>query len=219
MIIQFLAKVFLELPILILTVWILTETKQWFFAAAFGATFVVTMAIMYLFPIICLRCEAKFEDLPQEKDVLRKQIEALCSRIGYRGDKIMLMEHRGGDLHSNAIITQSSIKLGDQLLKHHDGHDSEILGIVAHELGHWKKKHLLQGTITNMAYMLVFGLLMKPVIDNNQFLAAFNIYTESYFMTLVLFTLLYINSLDVVLRLFINAKSRENELEADQYAV
>lgn len=131
----------------------------------------------------------------------------------------MLMENRGGDLHSNAMTTQHSIRLGDQLLKHHDGHDEEILGIVAHELGHWKKKHLLQGTIINMVYMLLFGLFMKPVIDNNQFLASFNIYTESYFMTLVLFTRLYMVSIDVILRLFLNAKAREKELEADQYAV
>ena len=71
MIIQFLSKVFIETLILILTVWILTETKQWFFAAAFGATFLVTMTLMYLFPIICLRCQAKFEDLPKEKDELK----------------------------------------------------------------------------------------------------------------------------------------------------
>ena len=45
--------------------------------------------------------------------------------------------------------------------------------------------------ILNAFYMLVFGLIMLPVIDNNQFLAAFNFHMESYFLTFLLFTLLY----------------------------
>ena len=120
----------------------------------------------------------------------------------------MLMENRGGDLHSNAVTTQKSIRLGDTLLEHHKGHNEEIIGIVAHELGHWKKNHLLKIAILNMFYMLIFGLIMIPVIDRDQFLASFNIYMESYFMTMVLYILFYLRSFDIPIRLFINWRSR-----------
>ena len=101
------------------------------------------------------------------------------------------MESLSGDLHSNAVMSQSSVRLSEELLEHHKGHNEEILAIVAHELGHWKKNHINKIVVINTVYMGVFGALMIPCIDNRQFLAAFNIHMESYFMTLVLFALLY----------------------------
>ena len=73
--------------------------------------------------------------------------------------------------------------------------------------------------VFNTFYMLVFGLLMIPCIDNENFLASFNIRMESYFLTMVLFTLLYQRSADVVIRCFIHWLERRNEYEADRYAV
>ena len=90
-------------------------------------------------------------------------------------------------------------------------HNEEILAIVAHELGHWKKSHITKMVIFNMFYMFVFGLIMLPFIDNKQFLSAFNIHMESYFMTLVLYALLYIRSADVAIRIFIHWLGRRHE--------
>ena len=90
---------------------------------------------------------------------------------------------------------------------------------MAHELGHWKKSHITNMVVFNTFYMLLFGLIMIPTIDNRYFLAAFSIQMESYFMTLVLFTLLYLRSVDIPIRILINYISRRNEHEADEYAV
>ena len=67
--------------------------------------------------------------------------------------------------------------------------------------------------------MGVFGALMIPCIDNKQFLAAFNIQMESYFMTFVLFVLLYQRSVDIPIRMFITWYERRAEFEADKFAV
>jgi len=47
-----------------------------------------------------------------------------------------------GDLHSNAELAGKEILLADILLEHHKGHNDEIMAIVAHEIGHYKWKHL-----------------------------------------------------------------------------
>lgn len=68
-------------------------------------------------------------------------------------------------------------------------------------------------------YMLLFGVIMILVIDNKAFLAAFNFNHENDFMTLVLFTYLYLYSVDIPLRVIIHWQSRKRELEADRYSV
>jgi len=60
--------------------------------------------------------------------------------------------------------------------------------------------------------MMVFGLLLIPVLSNwHAFLGAFGFYHENYFVTMVLYAHLYINSVDVVLRLLINWLERRHE--------
>ena len=104
-------------------------------------------------------------------------------------------------------------------MEHHADHDEEILAIVAHELGHWKKAHMTKLVIFNVFYATVFGALMIPVIEHDPFLAAFGIYHQSYVMQLLLFGLLYQNSVDVVGRFLIRYIQREIEYSADAYSV
>ena len=79
-----------------------------------------------------------------------------------------------GDLHSNAHLEHNQILISEELLKHHNGHDDEILAIIAHELGHWQMKHVRKLVLINIAYIVTFFVLMIPVIDNDAFLVAFN---------------------------------------------
>ena len=95
-----------------------------------------------------------------------QEIKNLCDKTGYRGEKIGLMVAKSGDLHANAKTNNNSIKLTEKLLQNHKDHPDEILAIVAHELGHWKLKHTWRMALFNMFYMLVFGLLMTPIIEN-----------------------------------------------------
>ena len=109
--------------------------------------------------------------------------------------------------------------MSEQLLEHHKDHNEEILAIIAHEIGHSKKYHLYRMTGINAFYMLVFGLILIPFIDHDPFLAAFNIYHESYFLTLAYFAYLYQQSLGVPLNILINQRSRRFEYEADAFSV
>ena len=86
-----------------------------------------------------MRLEAANVPFPEDKQELKEKIDRLAIRIGYNNSEISLIESKTGDLHSNASTTKDSIKLSSELLKHHEGHDEEVLAIVAHELGHNKK--------------------------------------------------------------------------------
>jgi len=73
--------------------------------------------------------------------------------------------------------------------------------------------------VTNMFYVLIWSACMIPLIDRPEFLAAFNIRMESYWMMLWLVFQLFKNSLDPILMLVIHAISRRNEYEADAFSV
>lgn len=129
------------------------------------------------------------------------------------------MEARGGDLHSNATADRRSINLSTTLLKHHKEHPDEILAILAHEMGHLKLHHLFKMILLNVLYMVIFASAMIPVIGRDAFLASFNIYHESSFMTFLLYGLLYQHTLDIPIRVGLLWHSRQAEHEADEFAV
>lgn len=102
-------------------------------------------------------------------------------------------------MHSNAEVMKRSVRLSKQLLEHHEGHYDEILAIIAHEVGHIRLNHIAKLILLNSAYMIIFALILLPFIELPDFLAAFSIYHESYVMTLIMFGILYHNSVDVVI--------------------
>ncbi len=102
--------------------------------------------------------------------------------------------------------------ISEELLKHHKGHEDEIMAIIAHELGHYKMKHVRTLVLINIAYIVTFFVLMIPVIDNDAFLVAFNFHHENYFMALFLFVHLFLYSVDVPMRTLLHKRERVQEL-------
>ena len=59
------------------------------------------------------------------------------------------------------------------MLKQHSQHCDEIVAILAHELGHWKLSHQLKGSVLDTAYMVIFGIILQTVENDQGFLQAF----------------------------------------------
>ena len=72
--------------------------------------------------------------------------------------------------------------------------------------------HLTKGAIVDSFYMLIFGVLLSFIVNDGQFLTAFGFYEPSYFASLGIFVWLYVQSIDVPLRVGLNWFSRSNEL-------
>ena len=51
---------------------LLTATKKWFFLAVLGATIIVNFCMIILFPLLCMRCEEKYKDMPDEQKLLKQ---------------------------------------------------------------------------------------------------------------------------------------------------
>jgi STE24 endopeptidase len=126
----------------------------------------------------------------------------------------------GRSSKANAFFTgfgkNRRIGLFDTLIERHSA--DELVAIVAHEVGHYKKRHVITGMLTSIlhlgALLFVFGLLMRePALYR-----AFGIDQLSVHAGLVFCMLLY-RPVDMLLSLFMLARSRKHEYEADRFAI
>lgn len=110
----------------------------WFFLGGFE------LLLLWLFPVVIAPLFNKFE--PIENQELRERIRSLMEKVGLRVKGVFKMDASKRSKHTNAFFTglgkNKRIVLFDTLLQSHP--EDEILGVLAHEAGHWKKKHVLK---------------------------------------------------------------------------
>jgi STE24 endopeptidase len=155
---------------------------------------------------------------PLERGELRTAIESFAQKAGFSLENIYVMDGSKRSTKANAYFTgfgeKKRIVLFDTLIKELD--TDEIVAVLAHEIGHYKKKHVYQSMVifvltTGIALcILAFFLNSLPLAE------ALGGKVASFHLGLVGFALLF-NPISEVLGLWMNHKSRENEYEADQY--
>jgi STE24 endopeptidase len=150
----------------------------WFWAWVFFTMFEILL--MWLFPVVIAPLFNKFE--PIKDELLKEKIIALMAQVGLKAKGIYQVDEGKRSKHTNAYFTgigkTKRIVLFDTLLASHS--PEEILAVLAHEIGHWKKKHILKQLIFMIAaslavlyftYLIVnwpplystFGLKQTPV--------------------------------------------------------
>jgi STE24 endopeptidase len=121
---------------------------------------------------------------------------------------------------SNAFFTgfwrKKKIVLFDTLIARHSV--SELVSILAHEIGHYKKKHVLIGLIISSLELLLMLFIMSKLIFNKNLSLAFGADAFALHINLIAFGILY-QPLSIILGLFGNHLSRKHEFEADNFAV
>lgn len=120
---------------------------------------------------------------------------------------------------SNAFFTgfgkKKRIALFDTLVEKHTV--PELVGVLAHEIGHYKKKHIVTGMVVSILTMGVMFFLLGLMMNNRGLFDAFGIKETSIYVSLVLFGIL-MSPLNTVLSISGNMLSRKHEFEADAYA-
>jgi STE24 endopeptidase len=124
----------------------------------------VELLILWLYPVLIAPLFNKFE--PIEDKELEQGIHALMGKVGLRPKGVFRMDASKRSKHTNAYFTgigkSKRIVLFDTLLASHTG--EEILAVLAHEIGHWKKKHVLkQLLVAETLSLLGFFLLAKLI--------------------------------------------------------
>jgi STE24 endopeptidase len=120
---------------------------------------------------------------------------------------------------SNAFFTgfgaNKRIALFDTLIDKHT--TSEMVAILAHEIGHYKKKHILQGTLIGILHTGIIFFLLSLFLGSSELFQAFYMDDTSIYAGLLFFGLLY-TPIELVLSIIMQALSRRNEYEADRFA-
>ncbi len=184
----------------------------WVIVAAFSL-FIAAFYTSILLPI--------FNKLtPLEDGELRSKIEQYASKVSFPLTNIMVMDGSKRSSKANAFFSgmgsRKSIVLFDTLIS--DMNNDEITAVLAHEVGHYKKKHILQSMFLSVAQMAVLFFLFGWLARNPVMAQVLGAKENTFYLSLVTFSMLY-SPISTVIGLFMNVFSRKNEYEADHYAV
>ena len=189
--------------------------RFWLYAWGLVGVFSVFMSMFYSQLIVPLFNK----QTPLENGVLRDKIQAFALKAGFKLDNIYVIDGSKRSTKANAYFTglgpKKRIVLYDTLIQDLTG--DEIVAVLAHEVGHYKKRHTLQfmaASVLQTGFMLwLFSLCVnQPALS--EALGGDGNYFQ---LGLVAFVLLY-SPVGMILGLFMNMWSRKNEYEADAYA-
>ena len=185
---------------------------------AWSVLTVFMIAIQPLFVHVIAPMFNKFT--PLEEGELRKEIEKYTSKVDFPLMRIDIMDGSKRSAHSNAYFTgfgkSRRIAIFDTLVEKHS--TKEIVSVVAHEVGHYKLKHILQGTIIGIIetgiMLFAFNLIMNDISLFN----VFGVNQLSVHAGIVFFSMVYA-PVSMLTSIVTTAISRKNEFEADKFSL
>ncbi len=189
--------------------------KFWLAAWLLVAAFSILMAAFYTNLLLPL-----FNKLtPLEGGELRASIERYAAKVNFPLTNIMVMDGSKRSTKANAFFSglggKKSIVLYDNLIK--DMTTEEITAVLAHEVGHYKKKHVLQSMVISVGQMGFMFFVFGWLAANPLMAEVLGAKENTFYLSLITFSLLY-SPISIVTGLLMNAFSRKNEYEADNYA-
>lgn len=187
----------------------------WLYGWIIIMTFMVLMAAFYTNLIVPV-----FNKLtPLADGELRTQIEEYASKVKFPLKNIMVVDGSKRSTKANAYFSglggQKNIVLYDTLIEKLT--TDEIVAVLAHEVGHYKKKHTMQMIAINGINMFITLYLLSLMINMPELSQALGAEDHKFYLGLLTFSLLY-SPISVVTGLLMNVFSRKNEFEADEYA-
>jgi STE24 endopeptidase len=157
---------------------------------------------------------------PLETGELKSAILSYADSIKFPLENVYVMDGSRRSSKSNAFFTgfgkHRRIVLFDTLIKQHT--IGELVAILAHEMGHYKKKHIIQSLILGILQMGLMLYLLSLFISYPGLFGAFYMHQMSVYAGLIFFAMLF-SPLDFFIGLFMQRLSRKNEFEADRFSV
>jgi len=181
---------------------------------------VITIFLLFMFMFYTSLILPLFNKLtPLENGDLRTAIEEYALKVNFPLTNIMVIDGSKRSTKANAFFSgigsSKKIVLYDTLIKDHTA--DELVAVLAHEVGHYKKKHTTQGIIMSILQTGLMLFLLSWFIDVEALSQAMGAREGSFYMGLLAFGILY-SPISTVMELFMNMISRKNEFEADEFA-
>ncbi len=200
---------------LIIFIYQQTGSRFWVYAWLVVSAFSIFMAMFYSNLIVPLFNKQR----PLEEGELRDAISAFSTKVGFKLDNIFVIDGSKRSTKANAYFTglgaKKRIVLYDTLIK--EMTTEEIVAVLAHEIGHNKKKHVVQGLLIGLAQtgfvLFIFGLF----IGNPALSKALGVDEPNFHIGLIAFGVLY-SPISFFTGIFMNLLSRKNEYQADRFA-
>lgn len=181
------------------------------------ATTVFTLFVQFIAPTWIMPLFNKFTPLAEGE--LRTAILDYAKSVNFPLKNLFVIDGSRRSTKSNAFFTgfgkNKRIALFDTLIEKHTV--AELVSVLAHEIGHYKKKHILKGMVISIMHMGVMFYLLSFFISQTGLAEAFYMEHVSTYAGLIFFGMLY-SPVELILSLFLNIFSRKNEFEADRYA-
>jgi STE24 endopeptidase len=174
--------------------------------------------LQYIIPTWIMPIFNKFE--PLEDGELKSGIMAYADKIGFPLEQVSIMDGSKRSKKANAFFTgfgrHKRVVLFDTLLEQHS--QPEIVAILAHEMGHYKKRHILFMMAAGVAQLGIIFFLLSVFISNRSLFDAFYMEHVSVYAGLIFFGMLYA-PVNFFTGLLMQVISRNNEYAADRFAV
>lgn len=212
-----LLAVLLGTPILagILAFFSYTGSNAWWYC--WIAVTLYMLGVQFIAPTWIMPLFNKFT--PLEPGELKSAILAYAGSIDFPIENVYVMDGSRRSSKSNAFFTgfgkHRRIVLFDTLIKQHT--TGELLAVLAHEMGHYKKKHILQSMALGIVQMGIMLYLLSIFISYQGLFDAFYMPQKSVYAGLIFFAMLYA-PLDFFISIFMQILSRKNETAADRFS-
>ena len=192
-----------------------TQNLFWIYAWIVVSAFSIFMAMFYSNLIVPLFNK----QTPLEDGELRDSIKKFSEKVGFKLDNIFVINGSKRSTKANAYFTglgaKKRIVLYDTLIN--DLEIEELVAVLAHEIGHYKKKHVIQGLLISLVQTGIVLFIFSLLINNANLSRALGVEEPNFHIGLVAFGILY-SPVSFVLGIFMNVLSRKNEYQADTFA-
>jgi STE24 endopeptidase len=210
------------LPIAALVLWLMGAAGPAWWLWAWGAWMVFNLLALVLYPTVIAPLFNKFEPLADE--TLKTRVNALMQRCGFAAKGLFVMDGSKRSAHANAYFTgfgaAKRVVFFDTLLKQLS--PEEIDAVLAHELGHYKRRHIIKRIVLMFTLSLAGFALLGWVSSQAWFYSGLGVMpsldTPNDALALILF-MMVVPLFTLFLSPLMAQLSRKHEFEADAYAV
>ncbi|GAB7256306.1 M48 family metallopeptidase [Polaribacter sp. OB-PA-B3] len=203
--------------ILSMIIWFYQQTKEnfWLYTWLLIAVFTLFMNMFYAKLIVPIFNK----QTPLENGELKTSIEKYAEQVGFKLDNIFVIDGSKRSTKANAYFSgfgsQKRITLFDTLIN--DLETDEIVAVLAHEVGHYKKKHIIFNLVTSILITGFTLYLLSLFINYPIFSKALSVTEPSFHIGLIAFGILY-SPISEITNLIMNFVSRKFEYQADDFA-
>ncbi|HAH51675.1 MAG TPA: peptidase M48 [Balneola sp.] len=199
----------------ILAFFMYTGDLAWLYA--WIAITIFSLVMQYVAPTWIMPMFNKFT--PLEEGELRTAIEEYTDKVDFPLQGLFVIDGSKRSSKSNAFFTgfgkNKRIALYDTLIENHT--NDELIAVLAHEIGHYKKKHIIKGMITSVIQTGAMLFVLSIFLQAEGLFDAFYMDEMSLYAGLIFFGMLYA-PIDMILSVFMQISSRKHEYEADEFA-